>query len=290
MAIVDNSQLGKDVEYRDRYSPELLFPISREESRSTLGVRSEDLPFIGQDVWTSFEVSWLETTGKPAVAIGIFRVPSNSPNIIESKSFKLYLNSFNQERFDHRADLISIMEKDLSAAAGAQVRVELTALENIQSIEQPHGQCVDAIESRDFVYEPDAGLLKLAEAPSEPNSIDNQVSDGDHAEVSETLYSNLLRSNCPVTGQPDWGTVVVSYSGRKIDHESLLRYIVSFRTCQDFHEHCVERMFVELLAQCECRELSVMARYTRRGGLDINPYRATRGFSPDCPKTRFVRQ
>lgn len=290
MAIVDNSQLGKDVEYCDRYSPELLFPISREESRSTLGVRSEPLPFIGEDVWTSFEVSWLETTGKPAVAIGIFRVPSNSSNIIESKSFKLYLNSFNQERFDNRTDLISILEKDLSAAAGAHVRVELTALEDIQSIEQPSGQCVDAIETRDFVYEPDGGLLKLAEAPSESDSNNDQVSDGEYAEVSETLYSNLLRSNCPVTGQPDWGTVVVSYSGRKIDHESLLRYIVSFRTCQDFHEHCVERMFVDLLAQCECRELSVMARYTRRGGLDINPYRATRGFSPDSPKMRFVRQ
>lgn len=290
MASVDNSQLGKDVEYRDRYSPELLFPISREENRSPLGVHSGDLPFVGEDVWTSFEVSWLEPTGKPVVAIGVFRVPCDSANIVESKSFKLYLNSFNQERFENKSDLVLVLERDLSAAAGAPVRVELRALEDIQSIHQPSGQCVDTLECRDFVYEPDAALLKLDTVQKGSVISNDRVGDGATNEVTESLYSNLLRSNCPVTGQPDWGTVVVTYSGKKIDQESLLRYIVSFRNCQDFHEHCVERMFVDLLARCGCRELSVMARYTRRGGLDINPYRATPGLSSECPSTRFVRQ
>lgn len=281
MAIVDNSQLGKDTTYVDRYDPSLLFPIARSESRATLGIVEGVLPFSGEDVWTSFEVSWLELGGKPCVAVGVFRIPCDSPNIIESKSFKLYLNSFNQEHFSSREALVKVMEEDLSKAAGAQVRVELRTLTDIQAIELPLGQCIDEVAAEDFVYEPDASLLELEE---------------DAGLIEETLYSDLLRSNCPVTGQPDWGTVVIHYKGPKIRHSSLLRYVVSYRTCQDFHEHCAEQIFTDLMANCRCECLSVMARYTRRGGLDINPYRVSEGFVREsrdalaCPNTRFVRQ
>lgn len=274
MAIVDNSQLGKETTYVDRYAPDLLFPIARSESRASLGITETALPFIGEDVWTSFEVSWLNTKGKPQVAIGVFSIPCDSKNIIESKSFKLYLNSFNQERIESKDALIETLEQDLSIAAGASVSVELNALSDIQHVALPQGTCVDDIDADAFIYEPSAELLR-----SNSELI-----------VEETLYSDLLRSNCPVTGQPDWGTVVVSYKGPKIDSESLLRYIVSFRNCQDFHEHCCEQIFTDLLAQCGCDSLSVMARYTRRGGLDINPYRATSDRAVVCPTTRFVRQ
>ena len=282
MAIVQNSQLGKETTYVDRYDPSLLFPITRSESRATLGLVDEAVPFYGEDVWTSFEVSWLELGGKPCVAVGEFRIPCNSPNIIESKSFKLYLNSFNQERFDAVDDVVQIMQKDLSAAAGAAVKVELRSLADIQPIERPKGASIDCAPVECFVYEPDADLLELEAEQSES--------------VEEILYSDLLRSNCPVTGQPDWGTVVIRYRGPKINQSSLLRYVVSFRTCQDFHEHCAERIFTDLMAKCGCEALSVMARYTRRGGLDINPYRVSEGFVSEskdvlsCPQTRFVRQ
>lgn len=280
MAIVENSQLGKETTYADRYDPSLLFPIARSESRSSLGVDAKTLPFSGEDVWTSFEVSWLALSGKPCVALGVFRVPCDSPNIIESKSFKLYLNSFNQERYENKQSVCEVMQKDLSAAAGSQVSVELRALSELKGIELPAGECIDGEEVEGFVYEPDPSLLKL---------------DSSGEVVEETLYSDLLRSNCPVTGQPDWGTVVIRYRGPKINRGSLLQYVVSFRTCQDFHEHCAEQIFTDLMAHCECEELSVMARYTRRGGLDINPYRVSAGFASNadaasCPETRFVRQ
>lgn len=283
MAIVENSQLGKDTTYVDRYDPSLLFPISRAESRATLGITADALPFYGEDVWTSFEVSWLELGGKPCVAVGLFRIPCDSPNIIESKSFKLYLNSFNQECYQDADSVHQVMQKDLTFAAGAPVTVELRNLNDIQSVELPKGKCIDDVPADDFVYEPSADLLEL-EVGLEAES------------VEETLYSDLLRSNCPVTGQPDWGTVVIRYRGPKIKQSSLLRYVVSFRTCQDFHEHCAEQIFTDLMNKCGCEALSVMARYTRRGGLDINPYRVSERFVQEakdasvCPQTRFVRQ
>ena len=274
MAIVENSQLGKETNYLDRYAPEVLFPIARSESRASLGIEDTDLPFAGEDVWTSFEVSWLNNNGKPEVAIGVFSIPCQSKNIIESKSFKLYLNSFNQEKIESKDALIETLEQDLSTAAGAAVTVQLHDLVDVQAVSLPAGESVDHLDAKDFVYEPNADLLQA-----------------DSAElVEETLYSDLLRSNCPVTGQPDWGTVVVSYKGPKIDRESLLRYVVSFRNCQDFHEHCCEQIFTDILAKCGCTSLSVMARYTRRGGLDINPYRATEDRVSVCPQTRYVRQ
>lgn len=277
MASVKDSLLGKDAVYTDRYAPELLFPIERAESRESLGLSEGETPFVGEDVWTSFELSWLRESGKPTVALGVFKIPSHSKNIIESKSFKLYLNSFNQERFKSDAEVASVMEKDLSAAAGAPVQVELLPLSKNMPVVLPEGECIDDLEpdgSSEYVYEPTASLLAI-----ESDDI-----------VSESLYSDLLRSNCPVTGQPDWGTVVIQYRGPKINRESLLRYIVSFRQCQDFHEHCVERIFLDVLRECRCESLSVMARYTRRGGLDINPYRATEDLSAEAPVARFVRQ
>jgi 7-cyano-7-deazaguanine reductase len=274
MAGVKDSLLGKEARYADRYAPELLFPIARAESRGSLGLNDDETPFVGEDVWTSFEVSWLSESGKPIVALGIFRVPSNSTNIIESKSFKLYLNSFNQEKFRCEELVVETMVKDLSAAANAPVQVELRPLGKGMPVHQPDGECIDDLEPEGYLYEPTASLLSIQS----------------DQHVNETLYSDLLRSNCPVTGQPDWGTVVIQYRGPKIVRESLLRYIVSFRQCQDFHEHCVERMFLDLKRECQCVSLSVVARYTRRGGLDINPYRATEDLSAEAPATRFVRQ
>ncbi len=273
---VEQSQLGKATRYDSQYDPQLLFPIARHENRSGIGITNA-LPFQGEDLWTCYELSWLETGGKPAVAVAEFRVPASSPNIIESKSFKLYLNSLNQREFVSRDALKLTLEGDLSKVAGAEVNVRLYGLDEQQLDEMRPDNCwrsLDEIDATGFVYQPEAGLLTL-------NGIE---------EVEERLYSNLLRSNCPVTGQPDWGSVFVHYSGRAICHQSLLRYIVSFRQCQDFHEHCVERMFQDLMAKCGCESLSVYARYTRRGGLDINPYRASPGLPLEAPALRLIRQ
>lgn len=272
-----DSLLGKATHYAQHYDPSLLFPLTRQDKRAALGL-SERLPFIGEDVWTAFELSWLQASGKPEVAVAEFRLPHNSPMMIESKSFKLYLNSLNQTQFASRDALHTTLVRDLSAAAQAEVGVRLLSPrpDSLPLVDlAAEARCLDNVDASDFVYEPAPGLLTLK--PGE-------------ALVSERLYSDLLRSNCPVTGQPDWGSVVIDYTGPAICHTSLLKYIVSFRQCQDFHEHCVERMFCDLLAQCKPETLSVYARYTRRGGLDINPYRATPGCASTAPAGRTVRQ
>lgn len=271
---VEHSQLGKETVYDHPYDPGLLFPIARSDNRAKLDLNDE-LPFQGEDLWTCFELSWLDQNGKPHVAIADFRFPCDSPYMIESKSFKLYLNSLNHHRFSSEDELVALLKQDLSAAAQAPVKVAIKSARQPLNIKQVSAVYVDDIEIDNPVYQPDAGLLKC-------------VSSGEL--VSETLCSELLRSNCPVTGQPDWGTVYVQYKGQAIDHESMLRYIVSFRQCQDFHEHCVERIFTDILAQCHCEALSVYARYTRRGGLDINPIRSTEGFEASAPDWRTARQ
>ncbi len=279
MSHVEDSLLGKKAVFTDRYDPTQLFPIARSESRKRLGIKQKELPFVGEDVWTSFEVSWLERSGKPCVALGYFHIPCDSSHIIESKSFKLYLNSFNQEMFDSKQIVQSLMQTDLSAAAGKPVTVNLVALNQAEfKMTNPDeaAVCIDQLDAENFEYSPNASLLELDE-----NS---------HGLVEETLYSDLLRSNCPVTDQPDWATVYIAYRGMKISHESLLRYIVSFRLCQDFHEQCVEQIFTDIMAICECESLAVFARYTRRGGLDINPYRATPDCAAQIPSMRFIRQ
>ncbi|MDR2031272.1 MAG: NADPH-dependent 7-cyano-7-deazaguanine reductase QueF [Azoarcus sp.] len=256
------SLLGKPVDYRDTYAPELLFPIARQDKRDELGVRGDALPFTGEDLWNAYELSWLDMRGKPVVALARFRVPASSPNLIESKSLKLYLNSFNQERMPGTEAVRIAIARDLSAGAGAAVAVEVMPLSARpqRGFAHPDGVCLDDLDIGVDCYRPCPDYLRAAGGT-----------------VGETLYSHLLKSNCPVTGQPDWGMLVVRYTGPTIDRAGLLRYIVSFRQHDDFHEQCVERAFCDILARCQPTALVVWARYTRRGGLDINPFRATPG-------------
>lgn len=267
----DYSPLGKNTPYTDRYDASLLFPIARAEKRSELGI-AEDLPFHGVDIWNAYELSWLDLHGKPVVALAEFRIPAASPNIIESKSLKLYLNGFAHERLADAATLAATLLHDLSAAAGAVIVVKLReAVAAANPITDLDGDLLDAQSlTIDHYGPPQADFLftKAAMAP-----------------VQETLVSHLLRSNCPVTGQPDWGSVQISYRGAPIDHAGLLRYLVSFRNHNEFHEQCVERIFVDLTQRCAPQQLSVYARYTRRGGLDINPFRSSIPLTPDNPRT-----
>lgn len=261
------SPLGQPVSYRDAYAPELLFPISRQLKRNELGLMPGALPFVGEDLWNAYELSWLNPRGKPVVALATFVVPASSPRLIESKSLKLYLNSFNQTSFADTASVREIIAGDLSAAAGAPVTVSLGALSGrpTRHFDLPPGELLDELDIAIDTYTPQPGLLHLAPGGEE---------------VSELLYSHLLKSNCLVTGQPDWGMLAVRYAGPRIDHEALLRYVVSFRDHNEFHEQCVERVFCDVLAACKPARLAVWARYTRRGGLDINPFRATPGEAP----------
>ena len=269
------SPLGKATEYQNHYAPELLYPIPRQLKRSELGITDANLPFIGEDLWNGYELSWLNRKGKPVVAVGTFRVPANSPNLIESKSFKLYLNSFNQSSFDDITAVSATMSRDLSAAAGSTVAVALEPLSvsPVASIGVPDGILLDELDITCDRYQPEPALL--ATLPGE--------------NVEETLYSHLLKSNCLVTGQPDWAMVVIRYRGKPIDRAGLLRYIVSFRNHNEFHEQCVERIFSDIQGRCQPEALAVHARYTRRGGLDINPFRSTGDYAaPD--NTREIRQ
>jgi 7-cyano-7-deazaguanine reductase len=267
-----DSSLGKPVVYGDQHDPSLLFPIARAETRAAIGI-GEDLPFIGVDVWNAYELSWLDGRGRPRVALAEFRVPANSPNLIESKSFKLYLNSFMQTRIADTETLRNHLVHDLSAVAGAPISAVLTAAASAHAahIEQLVGDVIDDMPIEIDCYgPPDPGLLDC-----DPERI-----------VDETLVSHLLKSNCPVTGQPDWASLQISYRGARIERDGLLRYIVSYRQHSDFHEACVERIFMDLLRECAPSKLAVYARYTRRGGLDINPFRASPGLPlPGNPRS-----
>ena len=254
--------LGKSTEYVDTYMPALLCAIPRASGREELCLAGKALPFQGVDIWNAYELSWLNRKGKPVVAVAELRVPADSPCMVESKSLKLYLNSFNQTRFSDTSKVSETIERDLSALLQKMVSVEVRVLsDNFTPVlkEALPGFCIDALDIEVDEYQLDRHLLKLESA-------------GEY--VTEVLCSNLLRSNCPVTNQPDWGSVVIHYKGRKICRESLLRYIISFRIHNGFHEQCVERMFVDIKAQCQPVSLSIYARYVRRGGLDINPYRS----------------
>ena len=271
----EHSPLGKSSEYVYTYTPSLLFPIPRTAKWAELGVTAQTLPWQGVDYWNCFELSWLLPSGKPVVAIGEFAIPADSPNIIESKSFKLYLNSLNQTPFASAAELQACLEKDLSAAAGKPVGVRIRTLTEVegQGVAGLPGQCIDDLDISVSSYEhPRPELLRCDST---------QV-------VEQTLHSHLLKSNCPVTGQPDWGSVVVEYRGPALDAASLLAYLVSFRQHADFHEQCVERIYLDLKRLLNPEHLTVYARYVRRGGLDINPYRSTGPVSAD--NQRLVRQ
>jgi 7-cyano-7-deazaguanine reductase len=269
------SPLGKATEYRSEYAPDLLFPIPRQYKRSEIGIDDAALPFVGEDLWNAYELSWLNGRGKPVVALASFRIPANTPQLIESKSFKLYLNSFNQSRFAAPDEVAATLARDLSAAAGGAVAVDLQPLggQPLPSLAYPQGVLLDELDIACDTYQPAPELLAVTDGPV----------------VEETLYSHLLKSNCLVTGQPDWGMVVIRYRGRPLDRAGLLRYIVSFRGHNEFHEQCVERIYCDIRRHCAPEALAVHARYTRRGGLDINPFRSSGEFGPPA-NVREVRQ
>ncbi|WP_431023817.1 NADPH-dependent 7-cyano-7-deazaguanine reductase QueF [Halomonas sp. H5] len=270
---LEHAPLGRDSAYPEHYDAGLLYPIPRAANRAPLGIEEGQLPFVGEDEWHAFELSWLNARGKPVVAVARFRLPADSPNLIESKSWKLYLNSFNQTRLESREALIATLEADLAAAAGAPVTVELFGVDDTALAPQRlPGDCLDDLDIEVNDYTPSAEHLVVGEEV-----------------VEETLHSHLLKSNCPVTGQPDWGSVLIRYRGPRLDREGLLRYLISYRQHQDFHEHCVEHIFTDLLARARPERLLVMARYVRRGGLDISPWRGTPGETPPLP-LRLARQ
>jgi 7-cyano-7-deazaguanine reductase len=274
---LDHLSLGKIVEYAKEYDNSLLQPVPRSLSRDSIKLPKQ-LPFHGTDIWNGYELSWLNTKGKPQVAILRCEVPITSPNLIESKSFKLYLNSLNQSQFANVDEVTQVLSEDLSNCAGENVTVQVIPSTQFDSIEFGHfsGLCIDDLDIQidDFDITPE--LLKLN--PSTKN-------DGT---CSETLVSHLLKSNCLITNQPDWGSILIKYTGSQISHEGLLRYLISFRQHNEFHEQCVERIFYDILQQCKPQKLTVYARYTRRGGLDINPFRSN--FEVPYQDARLARQ
>ena len=288
----EQSQLGKATAYPDQYAPQTLFPIARQPQRSELGMTAGTaLPFTGADLWTGYELSWLNPRGKPQVALVQVAVPCETPCIVESKSFKLYLNSFSNSRFASADEVRQRIAADVGAAVwqpvasvsqqasgGAPpstvgVRLVLPEQFAAQSVQELEGLSLDRLDVECSDYQPAPHWLRADTAESA---------------VTETLTSHLLRSNCPVTQQPDWGDIQISYSGAPIDQEGLLRYIVSLRNHNGFHEHCVERIFMDILRHCRPSRLTVYARYTRRGGLDINPLR-TNHPGPLPPNVRTAR-
>jgi 7-cyano-7-deazaguanine reductase len=271
----EQSQLGKPAPYADQYDASLLFPIARADQRAKLGL-IETPPFFGADMWTVYELSWLNLRGKPQVALAHITVPCESPCMVESKSFKLYLNSFTNSRFADARDVRERIRADISAATGSGIGIKTIGPElfDREPIHEMDGLNLDRLDVECLHYTPAPELL-FAEFDEPP--------------VTETLTSNLLKSNCLVTGQPDWGSVQIAYSGPQINQEGLLQYLVSFRNHNEFHEHCVERIFMDVWTRCKPIKLSVYARYTRRGGLDINPFRTS---YPQAlpPNIRMARQ
>ena len=257
--MLDKSELGKKSRYISEYSPSLLLPIPRQSKREEIGVPNP-IPFQGDDIWNAYELSWLNAKGKPTAAVGTFTIPCSSSHIIESKSFKLYLNSFNQTRFESTEQVIHAIEQDVSNRVNAPVHINVTQLKAIDTlpIGRFSGDCLDELDIETNEYTINPNLLQT-----------------EHKIVTEQLYSDLLKSNCLVTDQPDWGSVQISYTGHKIKPDALLKYIISFRNHNEFHEQCVERIFMDIMRQCHPTQLTVLARYTRRGGLDINPWRST---------------
>lgn len=267
--------LGKPTEYHDIYQPSLLQAVPRSMNREPLGLFPESLPFHGADIWTLYELSWLNAKGLPQVAVGEVTLNASSLNLIESKSFKLYLNSFNQTRFADWGEVRATLERDLSACAQGEVSVALFRLQEVEGQPIGHfsGYCIDEQDIEIDNYQFSTDFLQ--------QSTQAEV-------VEEQLVSHLLKSNCLITNQPDWGSVQISYRGPRIQREALLRYLVSFRHHNEFHEQCVERIFNDILRFCQPESLSVYARYTRRGGLDINPWRSNGEFKPGL--SRLVRQ
>lgn len=267
--------LGKETHYHDQYDAGLLQGVPRSLNRSSLALTPENLPFHGGDIWTMYEISWLNSKGLPQVAIGHVELEATTENLIESKSFKLYLNSFNQTRFESWEHVEKTLLKDLTHCAKGKVSLTLYPLSAFtsQPIVDFAGECIDEQNIEIDNYQFDAQWLN----ESTTDTL-----------VDETLVSHLLKSNCLITKQPDWGSVMIQYQGKKIDREKLLRYLVSFRQHNEFHEQCVERIFHDIMQFCSPKKLTVYARYTRRGGLDINPWRSNCEFVPEI--RRLARQ
>jgi 7-cyano-7-deazaguanine reductase len=278
---LDQLQLGKASVYVDQYDANLLFPIARRPKREEIGVTGPPI-FFGADLWTAFELSWLNLKGKPQIAVANLVVPAQSSHIVESKSLKLYLNSFNNTTFETADVVKSVIRQDLNqavwggAAVQSSVGVKLIMPElfDQEPMQELDGLLLDRLDIECTRYQPAPEVLKLTES--------------DYP-VTETLVSHLLKSNCLVTGQPDWGSIQISYTGRPIDQAALLQYLVSFRNHHEFHEQCVERIFMDLWNRCQPTRLTVYARYTRRGGLDINPWRTSTPSSLP-PNVRTARQ
>lgn len=270
--MLQESPLGQATVYLETYSPDLLYPVPRALARDKIGL-PENLPFDGVDIWNAFEISWLNSKGKPEIALADFSFPCTSPNIVESKSLKLYLNSFNQTLFDSLSVVQQTIQKDLSLIIQAPVAVNLYSISDceVKALDSFSGLCLDNLDITTQIYHVNPDFL--TKGPEY---------------VRETLYSNLLKSNCLATGQPDWGSVFIHYAGPTIDHEGLLKYIISFRNHSGFAEHCVEQIFYDILTKCQPKYLTVYARYTRRGGLDINPFRSN--FEQYIPNMRQIRQ
>lgn len=274
--IAEESALGKKSEYISIYDPSLLFAIPRAEKRREIGIDPNHLPFVGFDVWNHYEVSWLNDKGKPLVAIAEIRYDCRSPNIVESKSLKLYFNSLNQTHIKNLAELKTRVRNDLSCCVGAPVQVDIRPPDEwpIMTISPSFsGESLDGLDIACSSYQVEPTFLET-----------------EHEIVEETLQSNLLKSNCLVTHQPDWGSLQIMYAGKKINREGLLRYIVSFRNHNEFHEQCIERIFIDIMHRCKPEKLTVYGRYTRRGGLDINPLRSTEKKCLKNKVSRLIRQ
>lgn len=274
MISMNNSDipLGKKVSYSSKYDSGRLFAVPRADTRSKLGIGTQ-LPFYGGDIWNAYEISWLNQKGKPCVAMAQIAFPITSTNIIESKSLKLYLNSFNQTCFYSFHEVAAVMKKDLCRVAMGDVTVELILPPQfyLSRLIEPEGICLDNQDIQIDQYHICPDFL-ISCGPG----------------CTERLFSNLLKTNCPVTDQPDWATVVIDYSGHRIDHAGLLRYLVSFREHTGFHENCVERIFIDITRRCNPEKLFVQARFTRRGGIDINPFRSS--FPTASKNLRYTRQ
>ena len=271
--MTQTNPLGQATAYPDHYSPDLLYAIARIDARNALGLDA-DLPFHGTDIWNAWELTWLDNEGLPQVATAEIVIAADSVNLLESKSLKLYLGSFAMSRYESDADLAAVITRDLTACAGADVHVVIRrpSAPDSATVSRLPGHCIDGVPVNCDAYAVTPELL----------SADTREL------VAEDLHSDLLRSLCPVTGQPDIGSVLVSYRGPRIDREGLLRYIVSYRQHQDFHEACIERMFMDIREHCGAEQLTIYARYQRRGGIDINPFRSN--FEATAPNTRLWRQ
>lgn len=271
--MLKGAPLGQKTEYTNQYTPSLLFPVPRSLARDKIALSSSSLPFTGIDIWNSLELSWLNPKGKPVVAGGEFIFPCDTENLVESKSLKLYLNSFNQTAFSSLEEVQEIIKKDLWDFCGLPGEIKIYSIEECEKLPtgRLEGICLDDLDITTNIYEVEPAFLKTSKET-----------------VEETLYSHFLKSNCLATGQPDWGTLLIKYKGPKIDHEGLLKYIISYRNHSGFAEHCVEQIFVDLMKYCQPEKLTVYARYTKRGGLDINPFRSN--FEQPYKNVKLVRQ